>query len=172
MIRKESQRRLAVRTLAAGAVAVTFLLSTVSAAAAAPSKTSASVGGAAKLVAVRTYHATDTQTAGNTSPQSVCLEKLSPYGYDGWRVCDFDWFANVYSDGNIEYFVVGSDFAIWHIWRNSGGWKSLGGHAKETLPNGVYEYDAASGFGITTIGANDGKWWCRDWPWNLDWYAC
>lgn len=91
---------------------------------------------------------------------------ITVYGYTGYRICEFGY-STWDHGGGVEWFVVGSDYAVWHAWPGSGGWHSLGGQASRTAPNGAY----TNGRGVATFGT-DGRPWCRDWPWNYDWYRC
>jgi hypothetical protein len=123
--------------------------------------------------------ATTSATAAN--PYDTC--RVVEYGYTGYVPCDlsqnpvkfttpgaFDW-----GNGNIEYFVIGTDWQIWHIWKNSGGWKPLGGHALEVIWNYSIAYSAGKpptgNMWVESIGTN-GNVWCRDWPWTADWWEC
>jgi hypothetical protein len=120
-------------------------------------------GAAGKPISVHTY--SGVAAAGGASPQAACA--ITVYGYTGYRVCGFDYSSFDWGGGNVEYFVVGTNYAIFHIWLNSGGWKSLGGQADRAAPNGAYAYL----YGVETIGT-DGYWWCRDWPYSSGWYQC
>lgn len=95
----------------------------------------------------------------------VC--KLTRYGYQGNTICGFSTAQIKHNNGTYEYFLVGTNYAIYHIWPGSGGWKSLGGKAYPVPPNGVY----ASGYTIRTIGT-DKKYYCRTWPWTAGWRRC
>lgn len=101
----------------------------------------------------------------DVSPLSLCA--ITKYGYSGWRICEFTYSYIDRGNGNVEWFVVGSDYAIYHIWPGSGGWHSLGGRARTAAPNGAYTYL----YGVETIGT-DNAWWCRDWPWSSGWHRC
>jgi len=106
-----------------------------------------------------------TERAGSASTLSSCAITL--YGYTGYRICGFDYSYINWGNGNVEWFVVGTNYAIWHIWLNSGGWHSLGGQADRQTPNGAYTYL----YGVATWGTDDFL-WCRDWPWSSGWYRC
>jgi hypothetical protein len=106
-----------------------------------------------------------TKRADGSSPLSSCAITL--YGYTGYRICEFDYSYINWGNGNVEWFVVGTNYAIYHIWLNSGGWHSLGGQADRQTPNGAYAYL----FGVSTWGTND-LFYCRDWPWSSGWYRC
>jgi hypothetical protein len=102
---------------------------------------------------------------GDVSTLSSCA--ITKYGYTGYRICEFDYSYIDRGNGNIEWFVVGTNYAIYHIWPGSGGWHSLGGRARTATPNGAYAYL----YGVETIGTNN-YWYCRDWPWSSGWYQC
>ena len=101
----------------------------------------------------------------DTSTLSSCA--ITAYGYTGYRICEFDYSYIDRGNGNVEWFVVGTNYAIFHIWPGSGGWHSLGGQARTATPNGAYAYL----YGVQTIGTNH-YWYCRDWPWSSGWYRC
>lgn len=105
------------------------------------------------------------------SPNAACA--ITEYGYAGEYICGFNVLP-VAHDGLTEYFVVGTDYAIWHIWPGSGGWHSLGGKARKATPNGVYLEGIVStdSWGIYTYGT-DNHTWCNNWgiPWS-GWYSC
>ncbi|MFG2987532.1 hypothetical protein ACGFYQ_41210 [Streptomyces sp. NPDC048258] len=105
-------------------------------------------------------------TAANGDPTaSACA--VTAYGYTGYAICDFIYSTLDWGGGNLEYFVVGTDYAIWHAWKGSGGWHSLGGQASRATPNGAYTY----AYGVSTYGT-DGRPWCRDHPWTKGWRLC
>lgn len=106
-----------------------------------------------------------TERADSVTPLSSCAITL--YGYTGYRICEFTYSNINWGNGNVEWFVVGTDYAIWHIWLNSGGWHSLGGQADRQTPNGAYSYL----YGVATWGTDD-NFYCRDWPWSRGWYRC
>jgi hypothetical protein len=106
-----------------------------------------------------------TSAPSTASDLTVC--SATAYGHTGYTYCEFvpdfiDW-----GGGNIEYFVIGLDFAIWHIWLGANGWQTLGGEARHFAPNGAFTYT----HGVVTIGT-DNNWWCRDWPWTYGWFRC
>lgn len=117
-----------------------------------------------RIVSVVTHPGTDTDGA---STFSSCA--IYRYGYLGYRVCEFAYFDRYWSDGNVETFVIGTNYAVYHIWASSGGWKSLGGRARTATPNGAYP--SLVYLGVRTIGT-DNYWWCRYWtasawtPWQ------
>lgn len=106
-----------------------------------------------------------TDQDGDPSTLSSCA--VTVYGYTGYRICEFVWSYLPHPDGTIEYFVVGTNYAIFHIWPGSGGWHSLGGQARAATPNGAYSYY----YGVSTVGTNN-LLYCRDWPWTFGWYTC
>ena len=102
------------------------------------------------------------------SPNAVC--SISEYGYTGLTYCgfgatEFDW------SGGTEYFVVGTDYQVWHIWQGSGGWQPLGGKTTGSTPNnGVHPISNV--LGVWMYGT-DNRQWCDDWgtPWS-GWHLC
>jgi hypothetical protein len=101
---------------------------------------------------------------------SACA--ITVYGYTGYRVCEFAYSSLDWGGGNVEVFVVGTDYAIYHIWNGSGGWHSLGGMARNTTPNGAYAFNSPS-IGVETIGT-DNNWYCNYWgsaSWS-GWQRC
>ncbi len=100
-----------------------------------------------------------------TSAADAC--PVTAYGYTGYAICDFIYSTYDWGGGNLEYFVVGTDYQIWHAWKGSGGWHSLGGQASRATPNGAYAYAK----GVATYGT-DRNLWCRDHPWTNGWRRC
>jgi hypothetical protein len=93
---------------------------------------------------------------------------ITRYGYTGYRVCGFAYFDYTWSDGNVETFVVGTNYSIYHIWATSKGWQSLGGIASPNAPNGAYP---TVPLGVWTYGKDENK-WCRLHPWTSGWARC
>lgn len=119
-------------------------------------------------VSVTTVAGTD--RAGDASTLSSCA--ITAYGHTGYRICEFDMSVVDHGGGNLEYFVIGTNYAMYHIWRNSNGWRSLGGEADRQTPNGAYAYSTGGGgFGVSMFGTNDAL-YCRDWPWTSPWRRC
>ena len=145
----------AIRILGIGVLALALFAAPGAAA------TAESSGGTSQAT-VNTFAGSDRDDA---STSSACA--ITKYGYTGYRICEFDYSNIDRGNGNIEWFVVGANYAIYHIWPGSGGWKSLGGRARTATPNGAYAYF----YGVQTIGTNH-YWYCRDWPWGSGWYRC
>jgi hypothetical protein len=99
-----------------------------------------------------------TSSASDSVALSSC--SVSVYGYSGKRICEFAWFYYTHSNGSREYFVVGTNYAVYHAWQGSGGWKSLGGQARRALPNGTYPVHDTGYEGVRTIGTDNWS-WCR-----------
>jgi hypothetical protein len=99
------------------------------------------------------------QRPGNVSALSAC--PITRHGYSGYYICGFrtDYWTWG-GDGNIEYFVIGLDYAVWHTWPGAGGWHSLGGVAGQYDVNGVWALPTTRY--IRVIGT-DNQWWCRYW---------
>lgn len=106
-----------------------------------------------------------TEADGDPSTLSVC--EVIVYGYRGSRICEFTWSYLDHPSGKREYFVVGANYHIYHIWDGSGGWHSLGGRARAATPNGAYSYH----YGVETYGTNNAL-YCRNWPWTARWFQC
>lgn len=109
--------------------------------------------------------------SGEPSTQAACI--FTAYGYTGRVPCEFRVDAWTTPGGEVEYFMVGTDYAMWHIWPGSGGWKSLGGRARAATPNGAYVYFYPRD-GVQMIGT-DNQWWCLDYnggTWRPGWYRC
>ncbi|KAA2251200.1 hypothetical protein F0L68_37900 [Solihabitans fulvus] len=101
---------------------------------------------------------------------TVC--KITVYGYVGYTFCEFDYSTLDWGGGNVEYFVVGTDYEIFHAWKGSGGWKNLGGQARRSTPNGAYAFN--SPVGVETIGT-DNNWYCKyrgNGSWSGGWQRC
>ncbi len=96
---------------------------------------------------------------------------VSEYGYAGKMLCGYGRDSVNWGNGNIEYFVIGTNYAIFHIWKGSGGWHSLGGQTSRTDHFGVRAWHSSDQTGIETIGT-DGACWDRFWPWTDGWDGC
>ena len=89
--------------------------------------------------------------------------------HNGLYICGTRVGVWTHPDGRLEWFVVGADRAIWHIWQRTvgdtaySGWRTLGGYAQDLTglrrPR-VY------------VRGGDGRPWCRDWPWRSGWFRC
>jgi hypothetical protein len=100
----------------------------------------------------------DAQADGGATTLSSCA--TTAYGYTGYRICEFVWFVVEHRNGSEEWFVIGTNYAVWHIWPGSGGWKSLGGTARRATPNGTYFVTDTGFYGVRTIGTDNWS-WCR-----------
>jgi hypothetical protein len=100
----------------------------------------------------------DASPDGDATTLSSCATEV--YGYTGYRICEFAWFYVRHVNGSKEYFVVGTNYAVFHIWPGSGGWKSLGGKARRAIPNGTYPVTDTGYYGVRTIGTDNWS-WCR-----------
>lgn len=154
------------RALAVGVLAGATILASAPAVQAEPPQ-----NGIAKVLAIPGARPATSASDGVTA-LSKCA--VTAYGYTGYRICEFDWLSVTKSNGSVEYFVVGTNYAVFHIWPGSGGWKSLGGRARTATPNGVY-YLTVSGpdYGVATIGT-DNRTWCTinsSGRWS-NWFAC
>lgn len=105
------------------------------------------------------------RTVDASSALTAC--PVEAYGYRGTMICEFGWNYIEHPSG-IEFFVIGTNFAVYHAWPGSGGWRSLGGRARAAEPNGVVVIANRT---IGIIGTN-GAPYCRDWPWSSGWYRC
>jgi hypothetical protein len=117
-------------------------------------------------------------SAGVAAAVAACpyYYEITRYGYTGHMVCNYGIGTINWGGGNIETFVVGTDYRIWHIWLNSGGWHSLGGLASAFEPNGAYRWFSATQVGVWTYGTNrdangNRVAWCNAWPWT-GWTPC
>lgn len=135
----------------------TILTSTLAAAAIALAGQSAAQAAPAaepdRVVAVVEHNGTE-----GASVNAACA--ITRYGHTGYRVCGFAYFDRYWSSGNVETFVVGTNYAIYHIWSTSNGWRGLGGRARTQTPNGAYPSNVF--LGVRTIGT-DHRYWCRYW---------
>lgn len=113
----------------------------------------------------------DKAKAGSTDSAAASSCPIKVHGYAGKRVCGFDYFYYDWGGGNHEYFVVGTNYSVFHAWRGSGGWKPLGGKARKTAPNGAY---ATSPTGVATIGTDNRCWWRPrgNGSWPGSWRRC
>jgi hypothetical protein len=111
--------------------------------------------------------------AGKTAAAAADSCPVTEYGYTGQRLCAYGWTYLDRGNGNLEYFVIGTNYAVYHIWKGASGWKSLGGQTSRTIVYGAvaYAYTDGSGSGVSTYGTNNLQ-YCRDWPWTADWYRC
>jgi hypothetical protein len=114
--------------------------------------------------------------ASDVSPATTCTGTyvVSHYGHDGVAICNFHVDQVDNGNGNIEYFVVGANYHIFHIWKGSNGWHDLNGISR-SWDSGVWAYrDSATGNAyLTTIGTNSYV-YCNDrigGVWS-GWYYC
>jgi hypothetical protein len=114
--------------------------------------------------------AVKTPSASATSAVAAAACAITRYGYTGYEVCGYGHSALDWGGGNVETFVVGTNYEIYHIWKGSGGWKSLGGQSSRSNSYGaqVYNYPVN---GVATVGTNN-LLYCRDWPWSSGWFRC
>ena len=89
-------------------------------------------------------------------------------GKRGQRICEYG-LTQIYYKGRHHVFVVGTDYAVWHIWQvRVGGpysnWTTLGGVAR----SGVYLLDYGP-LRASVVGT-DSRWWCR--TYNGSWSGC
>lgn len=161
--RRHARMAASVAALAAGLLGAAGLSP---ASAATTSPTASATAQAGSVITYPGQSAAGTVSALATAP---CTTPITVYGYTGRRVCGFDYSAYSRGGSNLEWFVVGGDYAIWHIWPGSGGWRSLGGVARSAAPNGAYA--TRSPVGVKTRGT-DNAWWCRSWPYGASqgWY--
>ncbi|MGW8377926.1 hypothetical protein [Streptomyces sp. ODS28] len=153
------------RALPLGAAGVCFLA--LGAASSDGAEAAAPVSAIATTPTVTTYPGTDVD--GDDSVNNPCPIKL--YGYTGRRICEFQYFRYDWGDGNLEYFVVGTNYSVWHIWKGADGWKNLGGTARTEEPNGTYDTDPP---GVATVSPGHNCWW-RPWDggsWPGTWRLC
>jgi hypothetical protein len=174
------------RRILSRTVAVTFLVLTVATPAASPAAADPGAdrsdapaagavqpgSGATSVASTQAHHGTLSAGVVLSADPDGC--PITRYGYTGRYVCSHGYRYIDRGGGNEEWFVVGTDFSIWHIWLNSGGWHSLGGLASAFTPNGAYLWFSANGtMGVWTIGAEpERRAWCRAWPWTSGWQLC
>ncbi|MFI5898218.1 hypothetical protein ACIA5D_49875 [Actinoplanes sp. NPDC051513] len=99
-------------------------------------------------------------SVGDSATLTVC-NTVNVYGYVGKTICEFSAFYYVHSGGSREYFYIGTNYAVWHAWQGSGGWKSLGGKASRFIPNGAYPAHDTGYEGVRTVGTDNWTSWCR-----------
>jgi hypothetical protein len=104
---------------------------------------------------------------GSVSTAAAC--PITVYGYTGQRVCGYGYSYIDRGNGNVEWFVIGTNYAVYHIWPSSGGWKSLGGQSSRNDTWGAIAY--LNPEGVSTVGTNE-LLYCRDWPWTRGWERC
>lgn len=162
MLTRSRLRRLLAVGACVAATALGGLAATAPAASAAPAvpttHTQFLVAGASAGGAVISVHQTRAVQNQSLSPNANCTVP-SPYG-NGQTPCGYVYSWVTYSNGAQEWFAVGTDFHIYHIWSASSGWRSLGGTAENTAGNGVWaHYGGDSDVWIDTIGT-DNAYWC------------
>lgn len=163
MLKRPSPRRL----LAVGACLAAFGGLTVNASAASAAlavstpyiNTSVTDASASAVVAVVHGQVVAVHQARAVKNQSVSASSNctvpSPYG-NGLTPCGDIYSWVTYSNGNQEWFAIGTDYHIYHIWAGSGGWHSLGGTAADYSGNGVWShYVSDSNVWIDTVGTNN-----------------
>jgi hypothetical protein len=162
-----TERHAFVRRIAASLVAVVgVLLAVPSAAAVAAEPANAAVAAGSPDGAVRPAEARCRITRGS---------------HGGGRMCDKYVRDYTWADGRQETFIVGWDYAAWHIWQRWAGdtewsgWASLGGHAQEYSWSGMFiasEYPL-----IIMMFGTDGEKYCKQFfptygGWGVNWFSC
>lgn len=111
-------------------------------------------------------------TASANTIDSSCA--ITRGGATGYRICEYDWFEWVWSDGRVHTFVVGTNYAVYNIVQyasgGNSGWRSLGGAARVGVyPDYVY---SPSNLGIWVYGTDYNP-WCRglNGSWGT-WHRC
>jgi hypothetical protein len=184
MIGRLRLRRLLGTCACAAAVTVGALLSTAPAASAtilptasdahsfATNTLTAQDNARAAGAAVSSYRVGAAQSQ-SVTPDSAC--PVSAFGYGGEAVCGSVAMTYKYPDSHQEAFIIGINYAIWHAWKGSNGWHSLGGTARAASPTGVWlagTFNSGKPI-IDTYGTNNGV-YCDNWgsPAWSGWYAC
>jgi hypothetical protein len=128
---------------------------------------------AAPAVSVQDALATLRTKSADVSAQALTKCAIKRHNHTGYRICEMSWDYYDWGRGNVETFVVGTNFQIYHIWKGASGWKSLGGKALAAAGNGVGVFTSPR-FGVVTIGT-DGNGWCRyrgNGNWAGGWKRC
>jgi hypothetical protein len=90
----------------------------------------------------------------------------------GYYVCEYGTTLVRWPDGHLQYFVVGTDYAVWDsyqvapystAWSN---WRYLGGIARSRVT--WYGVDWTR-IGLNVIGT-DGRYYCKRWTSDADWW--
>lgn len=155
------------KALAATLVATPLLLGTLASAPASSASADKAPPQRTKPIAVKKFEGS--KSTDGVSVKAPCA--ITVHGYRGYRVCGFDYFYYDWGGGNTEWFVVGTNYQIYHAWKGSGGWKRLGGKARTATPNGAY---ATSPTGVATIGTDNDCWWRPrgNGSWPGSWRRC
>ncbi|MFH8411019.1 hypothetical protein ACH4FX_40550 [Streptomyces sp. NPDC018019] len=140
------------KTLAATLTAVPLILGTLAAAPSASATAQNTPKQRTTPLSVDKFEGS--KPADGASAKAACA--IDAYGHRGYRVCGFAYFRYNWGGGNYEYFVVGTNYQIYHIWKGASGWKSLGGRARTATPNGAYATDPV---GVATVGTDNNCWW-------------
>ncbi|MDQ2814510.1 MAG: hypothetical protein M3Z75_22275 [Actinomycetota bacterium] len=117
-----------------------------------------------------------TFTVGSLKDQSLSPSfstcQVDVFGYGGQGICGTGALFRYANGASVEAFIIGTNWAIWHVWPGSNGWHSLGGNAQHSTGNGVFEW-SGNPYAIWTYGT-DGKQWCDNWgtpKWG-GWHLC
>jgi hypothetical protein len=109
--------------------------------------------------------------------------------FEGRMFCSTTALRVLWSAGQEEDFVIGTDCAVWHSWQEPalGGawvqWQTLGGCFRDVFdpswPIALHgnldgeRFVAPPNKRLTVVGVGtDSRYWCRDWPWTGPWYVC
>lgn len=77
-------------------------------------------------------------------PAAAC--SIKPGAYVGHRVCGMNYFQHIWDDGRHEYFIVGTNYAVFHAYQRFPGdrtwskWISMGGRVDDSNNFGVHLY--------------------------------
>lgn len=112
------------------------------------------------------------KTGKDVGTQSVCGIRVG--GKYGEYICEYGY-TDVFFDGRWHFFVVGTDYAVWHIWQVSPGgsysnWTTLAGQAR----SGVYSTTGSNWLRIRVLGTDTNS-WCRTYSLTTGWtgwYRC
>lgn len=166
MRKSHALTRPSLRLLAVGACLAAFggLTANASPASAAPAVSAPTANASAASVveasagAVVAVHQARAVTKQSVSPASNCTVP-SPYG-TGLTPCGDVYSWVTYSNGSQEWFAIGTDYHIYHIWAGSNGWHSLGGTAANYSGNGAWShYVNDNNVWIYTVGT-DNAYYC------------
>lgn len=128
----------------------------------------------ALAAAVQSNRAMPSSASGPTAA-AACTLSIVRYGYTGWIPCGTTTAYIPWPDG-FEWFVIGNDWSVYHIWPGAVGWQYLGGHVNMFAPLSLTTYYRMDSVGVilspegVQVEGNDGNTYCRDWPYDQDWF--
>jgi hypothetical protein len=128
---------------------------------------SAATAASAPLVGVNVSSSDDSTVA------AQCY--ITRGAHQGGRICDWSYVDVVWNDGRKETFIIGWDYAMWHIWQRYNGDPTWSGW--QTMNGGFTAGVSVPSMNPPTVKARglDYNYYCKRHTssgWTPNWYRC